>query len=241
MIHKSKAIVLHQVKYAETSLIVTLYTESSGRQAYIINGIRSSKSKPKMALFQPLSLLEIDAYVHPGREINRLKEFRLLESYQTIPLNVVKSSIALFLAEMLNKVLRSEESDVHLFEFLTSSLLYFDSLPEGYSNFHLWFLLQLSAYLGFKPSNNYDVSTPWFSLKQGRFASLRPFEPVSPDKEQSQSIARLMSISPDQLNNLKLDGASRSALLSMLVEYYAIHFEGIGKINSLDVLTEVFR
>jgi DNA repair protein RecO (recombination protein O) len=241
MIRKSKAIVLHQVKYSESSLIVTLYTETTGRQTYIINGIRSAKSKPKAGLFQPLFLLEIDAYHHPGREIHRLKEYRIAEIYQSIPFHIVKSSIAIFLSEILNKILKNEEADPSLFEFLTNSLLFFDSTDLGIANFHLWFLVQLTGYLGFRPTNNHHAASPWFHLKQGQFVAIKPNTPVTPDLHQSKQLSELMSLKPSELSSFSADGESRSALLNLIIEYYAIHFEGIGKINSLDVLGEVFR
>lgn len=241
MIHKSKALVLHQVKYSETSLIVTLYTEFSGRQTYLINGIRSSKSKSKAALFQPLFLLDIEAYHHPGRDIHRLKEFKLSEVYQSLPFDILKSSVAIFLAEMLHRVLRSEEADPLLFEFLAHSLLFFDTAENGAANFHLWFLIQLSGYLGFKPVNNYSEINCWFHLKLGRFVPQRPVLPITPDLQQSEQLAQLMNLNPSELNRFVAGGTQRTALLTILVEYYAIHFEGIGKIHSLDVLAEVFQ
>lgn len=125
MITQSKAIVLHQLKYSETSVITTLYTEAFGRQSYIINGIRSSKSKQKTGLLQPLFLLEIEAYHKSGREVQRLKEFRLDKVYQTIPFDVVKSTIVMFLSEIMNKIIRNEESDHELFQFIQDSLSLF--------------------------------------------------------------------------------------------------------------------
>ncbi len=240
MIQKTRALVLHQVKYSETSLIVTLYTEKSGRQSFIINGIRSAGSKNKTGLFQPLFLLEIDAYLRPGKEINRLKEYRIVEVYQSIPYHVAKSVVAIFLAEMLNKVLKNEESDPALFGFIVDSLLFFDSAEKGFANFHLWFLMQLSAYLGFRPNNNYSEALPWFHLKQGQFTALKPSLPVMPDLDQSKQLSQLMGLDPAHLDQVKLNGASRSELLGLIVEYYSIHFEGIGKVNSLNVLSEVF-
>ena len=122
MIEKSKAIVLHLVKYAESSVIVTVYTLGRGRQAYLINGVRNPKSKQKPALLQPMFLLDIEAYHKPGREVHRLKEYKLSGVYQAIPFDVVKSTIAIFIGEILYKVLRSEESDEHLFNFICQSI-----------------------------------------------------------------------------------------------------------------------
>ena len=146
MIQKSRAIVLHHLKYSETSIIVTLYTELFGRQSYIINGIRSSKSKSKTGLLQALFLLDIEAYHKVGRDVQRMKEFKLAEVYQSIPFDISTSTISLFIAELLSKVLRNEEPDPSVFDFIYDSLLYLDSMESGASNFHLWFLIKMLGY-----------------------------------------------------------------------------------------------
>jgi DNA repair protein RecO (recombination protein O) len=241
MIVSSRAVVLHQLKYAETSLIVTLYTEAEGRQSYMINGIRSVRSKQKTGFFQPLFLLEIEAYHKPGREIQRMKEFRILEAYRSIPFQIVKSSMAMFLSEVLYRVLRSEESDPNLFEFLIHSFGFFDSMQHGQANFHLWFLANLSGFLGFKPENNYNVINPWFDPKKGSFTAFKPHYPNSPDKSESETIANLFSLEIGHLSEFNPGGVSRMRMLEILIDYYAVHFEGIGKIHSLQILNEVFH
>lgn len=241
MIQKSRAIVLHQLKYSETSVIVTLYTEAFGRQTYIINGIRSSKSKQKMGLLQALFLLEIDAYHKTGRDIQRLKEFKMCEVYQNIPFDVVKSTMAMFLAEILYKVLRSEEPDTNLFDFIYDSVHYFDSMHKGASNFHLWFLVQLLGFLGFKIESNYSESSIWFDMKSGKFVHIRPNYPNTPNTEESKQIAMLVKLKANDFNHFSINGNQRTRLLEILIEYYMLHIEGIGSINSLKILQEIYH
>lgn len=241
MISKSKAIVLHQVKYSETSVIATLYTEEFGRQSYIVNGIRSPKSKQKSGLLQPLFLLEIDAYHKTGREVQRLKEFRLNNIYQNIPFDVVKSTMSMFLSEVMYKVIRNVEADAEMFSFIYNSLLYFDTMKEGTANFHLWFLINLLGYLGVQPENNYSPIEKWFDQKNGRFVTFRPSFPNTPDMEESKIISQLIGLKYDDLDTFQLNGNLRFRLLEIIIEYYVIHFESIGEIRSLKVLNEIFH
>ncbi|HUM89224.1 MAG TPA: DNA repair protein RecO [Prolixibacteraceae bacterium] len=240
MITSTKAIVLHQVKYAETSIIVTLYTEAFGRQSYIVNGIRSAKSKQKMGLLQPLFQLEIEAYHKPGRGVQRIKEFRADYVYQSVPFDVTKRSVSFFLAEVMFKVLRSEESDSEAFIFIQDSLQFFDQMAHGAANFHLWFIVNLLKYLGLQPNNNFNENYRWFDMKNGRFLLTRPLLPQTPDAESSWLLSVLFSHSLETLHQLELNGKQRTRLLELLLEYYAIHLEHIGKINSLDILKELF-
>lgn len=241
MISQSKAIVLHHLKYSETSVIATLYTEAFGRQSYIINGIRSPKSKQKTGLLQPLFLLEIEAYHKAGREVQRLKEFRLDKVYQTIPFDVVKSTIAMFLSEIMYKTIRNEETDPELFQFIYESLIHFDLMKEGSSNFHLWFLANLLRFLGLQPQNNYNPTYQWFDLKNGKFLISKPIHPNTPNLEDSRFLSELFALDYHAMNTFSISGNQRSRLLEFLLEYYTIHFEKIGKINSLKILGEIFH
>ncbi|MFT3936946.1 MAG: recombination protein O N-terminal domain-containing protein [Chitinophagaceae bacterium] len=64
-IHHTKGIVLRTVKYGETSVIASIYTELFGLQSYLVNGVRTSSKKGpgKASLFQPGSIL--DSYCIP--------------------------------------------------------------------------------------------------------------------------------------------------------------------------------
>ncbi|MFA9388272.1 MAG: DNA repair protein RecO [Prolixibacteraceae bacterium] len=241
MIEKSRAIVLHQLKYSETSVIVKLYTEKLGRQSYMVNGIRSSKSKIKMGLLQPLFLLEIEAYYKPGREMQRMKEFKLAAVYKSLPFDVVKSTMAMFLSELLNKVLRSEEPDNSLFDFIFHSLAFFDSMEKGAANFHLWFMIKLLGYLGYQLENNWSEKNVFFDMKAGSFVPQRPSYPKTPDTEESKRLSTIMGMQADQIHTLNVNGAIRTRLLEVLLECYAIHFDGIGNFNSLSILHEIYH
>lgn len=241
MIQQTDAIVLHQLKYSETSIILTLYTRDFGRQSYIVNGIRSAKSKVKMGLLQPLFLLQIEAYHKPNREVQRLKEFKAAEVYRSIPLDIIKSTMAMFLSELLNKILQTEEPESGFFEFLFRSLQYFDTLEKGKANFHLWIMVKLLSYLGFQLENNHSTVNVFFDMKEGCFVPYRPSFPNTPDTEESKIISNLISLDISQIEKLNIDGVMRSRILSLLVEYYSVHFEGIGTIKSLEVLHDIFH
>lgn len=241
MIEKSRAIVLHQLKYSETSVIVTLYTQAWGRQSYMINGIRSSKSKVKTGLLQALFLLEIEAYHKSGRDIQRMKEFKIAEVYRSLPFDIVKSTMALFIAELLNKVLRSEEPDTSLFDFIFDSLLFFDSMEKGAANFHLWFMIKMMGYLGYQLENNRTEQLIFFDLKAGSFVAHRPSYPKTPDTEESEMLSELMGLRAEQLYSYNITGAKRARLLESLLDCYTIHFDGIGNFNSLKILQEIYH
>ncbi|MDR0659576.1 MAG: DNA repair protein RecO [Prevotellaceae bacterium] len=241
MIHKLKAVVLHSIKYKESSSIIYLYTNGFGRQTYLINGARSGKNKAKSNLFHPLFLLDVEAYHNPKSDIQRIKECQLSIPLQNVPFSLTKSSLALFISELLYKVVREEEANLELFDFIYHSILMLDELEEGVPNFHLHFLAQLSKYLGFYPNRTKQEDSAYFDIKTGEFCVLRPRHPLFFSTENTVLLSRLIELSASQLFQLELNRHQRQSFLNSMMEFYGFHFENLSQLRSLLVLNEVFE
>ncbi|MBT8394864.1 MAG: DNA repair protein RecO, partial [Bacteroidia bacterium] len=170
MLVPTKAIVISKLKYRDNDLIVKCYTDQFGIQSYLLRGVlRSKKGKLKTAYFQLLSQLELIVNYRETRSLQSISEAKPSAFYQSIYSNVAKSAIVMFLAEVLNGVLKEEEKNELLFTYLETTLQWLDANDE-FSNFHLLFLLNLSKYLGFYPDLNLSESI-YFNLKDGKFQS----------------------------------------------------------------------
>ena len=228
MLYKTKGIALSYIRYRESSIIARVYTEAFGLQSYIINGVRSAKNKTnRIALFQPLTLLDMVVYHRDDRDLHRISEVKTPYPFQHIPFEVAKSSIALFITEMLSKTLKEEASNPQLFRFLLTSIVYLEEATSQYENFHLTFLLQLAAFLGFGPENALEFEN------QLRERSV----PYLADDAMNDALDTMMSMpitTPVQLTR-----AQRADLLDALVSFYRIHFDNLGDVKSLAVLREV--
>lgn len=221
MVHKVHGIVFRFTKYQETSIIVTIFTDAFGLQSYIVNGVRSKGAKSKIALYQPLTLLQLVVYRRENANIERIKELQCYHPYSTLTTDIRKSSIGLFLAEVLNKTVKEESNAGDLFDFLSSSLITLDLLQGQAENFHLIFLLRLSRYLGFGAVNPAEIVG-------GRVA----------DPETETIIAQLLTAT--YTSELQISHAARRAILDLIVSYYQEHIENFGELKSLSVLKEVF-
>ncbi len=239
-IFKTKGIVLHYIKYGETSIIATIYTELFGRQTYIIKGARSRKSRLKANMFQPLFILDMEVYNKQNRELQMIKEAKIVLPYIDIPINLFKSSICVFIAEILYKCLREEEANKNLFEFVFSSFQYFDTQETFAVNFHLIFLMHLSRFLGFYPNDNYSENNSIFDLMEGQFISYKPKHNHFLSKETSLNFHTILNSEyNDKVESMNSE--NRQLLLSKILEYFYLHQEKIGEVKSLEVLREVFR
>jgi len=241
VIEKTRGIFLHAVKYSETSLIACIYTEHYGRQSFIINGVHGKNSTVRAAVFQPLYLLDLEIYYKAGREIHRIKNARISLPYSTIPFDIRKSTQVLFLAEVLYKCLREEETNIELFDYLYHSLTLLDLTEAGISNFHIWFLFKLTRFLGFSPSREDAERCNFFDLQTARFVSHEPLHSQFTDKHLTVLFIRLFNVDSSSIENLDYTQHERRLVLEKLLEFYHIHLGNLGEFKSLEVLKEVLK
>ena len=177
MIQKTKGIVLRSVKYGETSLIVTMFTELFGLQSYLINGVRqvNKKGTTKAAFFQPSALLELVGYHNDFNKLQRLREYKWEFLYQHILSDVRKNAVALFMVELLGKCLKQPEANPDLFYFVEDALHHLDNANDAVTgNFPLFFALHLAVFFGFRISDEYSVENHYLDLQEGQFTGVQP-------------------------------------------------------------------
>src|SRR4030095_12957379 len=110
-------------------------------QSYIVNSVRSAKSKTKASLLQVMSMLEMEVYHHENRNLNRIKEMQPMHIFTSLLFDPLKSSLGLFMMEVLNKCIREEEANEPMFDFITDKLQSLDRHERIPSDFLLRFLL----------------------------------------------------------------------------------------------------
>ncbi len=221
-------------------MIVQLLTDTAGRRSYMVQGVRSrSGHGSKLALFQPAFPVEFEGLESPRMELDRFKEVRSGFLLQNLPFDLRKSTIALFTAEVLHRLVRESEPNEPLFEFVWNSIGALDALDAGVANFHLWFLAQLSRFLGFCPGNDYTEGA-WFDIREGLFTPLRPLHPECLTRECARLLATLLQSGVTSLASLSLNRQQRSEFLNALLTYYGYHLNAVHTVQSLRILREVF-
>jgi len=242
-LHKTKGIVLRAVKYGETSLIVTIFTELFGLQSYLVNGVRTSSKKGsgKANLFQPTAILDMVVYNNELKHLNRIKEFKWSYLYQHIFSDVPKNAVALFMIELLTKCLKQPEANPELFEFCEDAFIHLDeSTGSVMANFPLFFALHLPVFFGFRISDEYSDKNSIIDLQEGMFVSERPDHFHFLEGKQAEVTSELLKMmQPEELEQLKLNHDFRRQLLFAYETYYALHIQDFGTMKTLPVLKEV--
>ncbi len=223
---KTGGIVLNYIRYSESSVITKVYTELYGLQTYIINNVRSVKPKYKVALFQPMTQLDMVAYHNDHGNINRVSEIRITHPYKDIPFNIRKSTVTLFLSEMLLKTLKEESSNPALYQFIISSFSVYDEMQRHYQNFHIQFLLRYLKYIGLEP----------VTLENLRAGNLKSAQSPFNDKA---ALSDLIN-APYGSEKITIGKSERLDILGLITGFIVHHLGLDDNFNSLKVLTEVF-
>jgi len=239
MLHKTRGIVFKTTNYGESSIIVQVFTEKFGLQSYIVNGAKKPKAKIAGNMLQPLHLLDMVVYHKNTGNVQRIKELKNVPQLLTIPYDVIKSSLAIFLNEVLFKAVRQQSADENLFGFVFNAIEWLDHQTIGLANFHLLFLIQLTRYLGFYPDRYLAAEAGYFDLKNGVFCRHKPDSVLYLSPPYTQNFARLLQCSFENIALLKIDKGDRRYMVQKLLEYYSLHVEGFGNVRSHEVLEEV--
>lgn len=240
--YKGRGIVLHTLKYGENALVVHLLTDVGGRVSFIVQGVRSARGRgSKAALFQPLFAVEFEG-LRPSRgELHRFREVRSGILLSRTPFDVRRSAVALFIAEVLYRLVREESANEALFERVWGAVEALDGVDDGVAvaNFHLWFLTNLSRELGFMPGGDYREGD-LFDLREGRFGRYVAAQEYALDRRQSWLLNELLRSDSDKLDKILMSRTERVSMLESLLKYYGYHLDQAHSIRSVEVLRELF-
>ena len=210
-----RIIVLSYTKYGESSIVLHTLSEECGRRSFMV---RLGK-KTTTGLFLPLNILE--CVYSPSRHgpLSTAHSFTSPYPLHGIRTNLKKNTMTLFMSEVLSRTIREGELDPDIYAWAEESILALDTLEGTFANFHLWFLLELCKRVGFAPSEE----------------ELSPFAGTN-----LQEILRINRSSLPETLLLPLSGAQRSEMLRSILNYMEHHLQYPLKVNSLEILREVF-
>jgi DNA repair protein RecO (recombination protein O) len=238
MLYKTSGIAIHQVKYSESSVIAKIYTRQFGLLSFLVRGSGKKKNGIKPALLQHLSLTDMVISYKEKNNLHYIEEITAVYPFRSLPYDIRKSSVAIFINEVLYRSIREEEANENLFDFLYQTIVALDSQPET-GMFHLGFLINLSRHLGFFPKKSDSNENDFFYLQEGTFSNVQNPQYIGIRKPFSTYLAGLIEWSNGNEVTLNITKEQRNELLSILLKYYQVHVPGFGELKSHHVLHEV--
>lgn len=240
MLQKSRAIILHAYRYGESSLVVHAFTEAWGRSAFLLKGVRKSRKNQRASMFQPLYLLDLDVYYRDNRELQWIRDASFSGMSIVHDQDIIKSTQAIFISEVLMKTISEEERNPELFGFLEHASGWLFSGDQASPSFHLVFLFKLSRYLGFYPRNNYSDESRFFNVESGSFSPIP--DRLETQKENLLGLQWQECFNSDYRSESQLfnNHEKRNLFLDSILHFYRLHHHSMRELKSLDVLRTVF-
>ena len=244
MLEKTNGLVLKSVKYGETSLIVSIFTEKFGMQSYILKGLRSNKTRyQKAQLFFSGSLLDMVVYQNPQKNLQMMKEYQPLYFYQNLTNHIIKNGIALFAMEVLLQLLIADDPQNELFDFSVAFLEDLDHAEQHQlANYPLFFLIQSGKIAGYHISGNYSESTPILDLGEGRFSSSEPIYPPYIIEEDAALMSQLNTAKDfNEIQHIKMSTETRKRILQLFVDFFQKHIPHFRNLKSAAILSAILN
>ncbi len=240
MSNQSKAIVLHSIKYGETSLIVNCFLYDIGVKSFVVKGVFNSKNKKfSKSYFLPLSIISINYSLKNNKDLGYIIDAKPTKIFTSLHIDLFKSSVIVFISELLNSVLKeSPGSNKKLFKYLEYSLIWFDKSTQEV-NFHLKVLVDLTKFIGFYP-NIKEESHKFFDLGLGTSVQLKPIENYIEDPE-LKIFKNLLGTNFEDLNSVEIDNLLRGKMLGLMIDYYSLHLQMFKSPKSTNIFNEVFK
>ena len=238
-VYSTEGIIFRVLKYSETSIICDIFTREKGLRSYIVSGVRTTKAGHKAAIYRPLNIVNLVSYDMEHDKLARITEISLSVHYQNINIDVIISSIAIFMLEVCRNAIKEREANEELYLFLTEWLVFLDKKEQFNPSLHLLFIVEMSAYLGFGPMKNHSSSRPYFDMLEGMYCDYHAGSEYILDGTSSKTFHDLSLTNRSSIGQLAISKPDRAALTDNLIKYYQLHISGFRDLNSLDVLRNV--
>ncbi len=241
MIVKTRAIVLHTLKYGERKVIVELLCRETGRTACIIAVPKTQKGRVQMQLLQSLTLLDVEVDIRSTVQLQHLRDVRMASPFVSIPFNPEKLSIVLFLAEFLYHATRGEQRNEQLFDYVENSICWLDGCEPPFANFHLVFMMRLARFIGFYPNIEEYREGDFFDLRDAMFVNKAPSHSDYLSAADAHRLLQLVRMDYNTMRLFRMSHEDRNRISDGIIRYYRLHVPGFPELRSLAVLKELWK
>lgn len=234
MLVASRAVVLGSLRYSDSSVVLKAYTEAAGLRSLLVQVGKGPKAQAKAVLLQPLSLVQL-SFIPEKHGLVRASGIERLKALSHIPFHPLKTSLALFVAEVVAKATHEDHADPAVFTFLFNAVTELDQTTGSLTYYPHQFMLGFCEHLGLRPA--IEPGHPVFDLMEGRSTARFP---AHVHHVAGHEFALLCHILAGQAQP-NVSSQVRFNLLQALVDYLRIHLHGMREVNSHHILREVLH
>jgi len=233
---------LRTIKYDDRRSIVSAWSRERGRVSFLVPAGNGREAQRRRALMQPLCLFEGESDIRPGRDLFAIRDVRPMRVLPDLCCDPAKAVVAIFISEVLERVLRESPPDTALSDFIFDAVTRLDAMRRavGVANFPVLFMYKLGFFLGIEPDAGEWKPGRIFDMTEGCFRQSAPLQGRWLDADDSRSVVILHRMSFGASERLGISRAVRRRILDGIIEYYGIHHTPLDNLKSLPVVSEIF-
>lgn len=239
-IERITGIVTDIVRHNDRHNIVTLFTRTRGRVSFLSSAGQGKTGRARNARLQLLSVVETDVNFKENKPLQTLAAVSTPVIWRDIYFNPMKSAIAMFMAEFLNRYLRDAAPEPLLWDYVVGALGVLDSRRGRCANFHLSFLIGFLHFAGITPDIHDYERGDLFDMQAGRMVPERPGHHNFLPSDETSFLPLLLRMNFANERLFRFRAGDRRIILSRILQYYAVHFPGMAHLRSPEILSEVF-
>ena len=220
--------------------LLSAWCREAGRVTFAIPAGSSREARRRRAITAPLCAFEGVADIKPERDILSVRDVMPMPGSLAMNASPTVTMTAMFLAEVLDRLLGRSAADDELSDFLFESIERLGRMSgRDVANFHVVFLYALTHYAGIGPDVEDYHRGSVFDMREGRF---RASSPMHGDVIEGDEARALMLISRTPIahaGRIAFTADSRNRALDLLLRYYSIHLTPLSNLKSLEILREL--
>ena len=241
MYEKLQCIVLNVMKYSDKNSIAHVYSDRRGRLAFLLPQGSTRGARLRNAAFMPLSVVELEARIVPGKDIYSFRDARVLHPLTHIYGDPVRSAVAMFISEFLSHVIQESERNESLFRYISRSVMLLNSISQGVANFHICFVYNLGPFIGIQPDAESYTDGAWFDMQEGVFTPYAPPTSHRLAPMQARALYLLSRMSFANMHLFRYSREQRSEILDIMLTSFRIHNNTMGTLRTPDILHQLFE
>lgn len=229
------------VRHNDRTDILTVYTRDGGRMSVAITAGGGKSGRQRRAATMPLSVVEFQIDDKASVNMPRASSLAALSAYKSVYFDPIKSAIAMFMSEFLNRLLRDTAPDSRMYRYIGESVALLDALTDSadLSNFHIAFLSGLTTFTGIAPDTSDYREGALFDMVSGRYTTLLPTHSAVLIGENAHIPLILNRMTFVNQRYYRFTRKQRREVLDGLLRYYGLHFPGTDNLRSPEILSEI--
>lgn len=246
MLTNIKAVALRTVRYSDRASILSAWSPEHGRLSLTVPAGKGKSATRYRALTMPMGLFEAVVDLRNGHSVHTMRDIRGWGPNGVRPdvgADALRSTVAMFTAEVLSVVTREGIPDNALWQLITDTAhMIANARDAALANIPGAFLVRLIYALGVAPESDEYRPGMGLDLTEGVYRTTAPLRGQWLGAEATRILRTYDHAcrSYSHLGLMRLPASTRATIVDHALLYLSLHHVSMDNLRSLPVLKAIF-